>query len=137
MVHQDLEIIKGTTVNYKIYFRANAYGLSEVNPVDTDYEVERLVVADGAVLDISSWSVYFYAKTNMSDVDGSAVIAKTVTSHDDPVNGISIVVLSVSDTGVSAGNYYYSLDFKDDDANNVVMFTGRLKIIEPVIQTRS
>ena len=107
--YKDLEITKATTKAYELQF-----------------------TEDGQSVDITDWSVYFTVKTNMKDLDADSKINKTVTSHSEPTDGKTLIELTAEDTDIDAGNYYYSIDYKDDDDNQQVLFTGKIKIIEPV-----
>ena len=108
----NLIINKKTTVNYELQF--------------TD---------DGIVQDITGWTVYFTVKSNISDLDANAVIAKVITTHSDATNGKTLIELSVTDTNLS-GNYFYSVDYKDDDGNEGVIMTGRVKFEKTVLNSR-
>lgn len=111
---KDLEIVKGTTKIYELQFRE-----------------------DGQCVDITDWSVYFTVKENMKDSDANAKINKTVTTHSEPTQGKTLIELTTDDTDIDAGNYYYSIDYKDDEDNQQVLFTGRIRIAEPVRNIRS
>ena len=113
MQYKDLEIIKKTTKIYELIFKKN-----------------------GAYKDITDWTIYFTVKSNMNDTDASAKISKTVTSHSDPTNGITLITLDPTDTDLDAGNYYFDIGFKDDESQEGVLFQGKLKIVEAVRKTR-
>lgn len=96
----------------------------------------------GNRLDITDWKVYFMAKTNINDVDGSAVITKTITSHSNATNGETILSLSSSDTNIAVGNYYYSIKVITDEtvgvaAEALTILNGMLDIQDCVIQAVS
>ena len=109
-----LEIYKGTTEGYELLF----------------YE-------DGLLIDITGWKIYFTVKEKMNDSDANAKIAKTISSHEDATNGKTLIELSKADTNITKGNYYYSIDYLDDEDNEDVLVQGRLRIIEPVLDSRS
>jgi len=113
MTHKDLEITKKTTRIYELTFKKN-----------------------GVYQDITDWTVYFTAKSNMNDSDANAKISKTITSHSDPKKGKTLITLEAIDTNIDAGNYYFSVDWKDDDDQEGVFCQGKLKIIESVRKTR-
>ena len=92
---------------------------------------------DGAGIDITDWTIYFTVKENMGDTDGNAKIVKTITSHSAATSGKTLIEWASSDTDSPAGNYYYSIDYKDDDDNEDILLMGRIRIIEPILQTRS
>jgi len=87
--------------------------------------------------DITGWTVYFCCKSNVKDIDANAKISKTVTSHSAPTDGKTLITLEPSDTDITAGNYYYEVSFKDDDDQEGVLFSGKLRISEPILKTRS
>ena len=111
---RNLEIFKSTTKSFEIVCKK-----------------------DGQTQDITDWTFYLTVKENMKDSDANAKIAKVVTSHSDPTNGKTLITLSADDTNIDTGNYYYSLDWKDDEDNQGILFMGRLRIIDPVLDTRS
>lgn len=98
------------------------------------YELQFLI--NGGAEDISSFTVYFTAKSNFNDADASAVIDKKITSHTDAAEGKALIELSESDTNLTAGNYRYSISYIDDDGYAEVIFTGRLIIEKVILQTR-
>ena len=113
MQHKDIKIVRKTTKVYELIFKK-----------------------DGISKDITDWSIYFVAKANVKDTDANAEISKTITTHSAPTSGITLITLDPSDTDIDAGNYYYSIDFKDDKDQEGVVLHGKLRIIEPVRKTR-
>ena len=99
------------------------------------YELQFM--KDGAGIDITDWTVYFTIKGNVDDDDDDAELRKSVTSHSEPTSGKTLIELTTSDTDIDKGNYYYSIDYKDDEGNEDVLFQGRITILEPVLKTRS
>jgi len=114
MEHKDLEIVRKTTKILELHFTKS--GQNE---------------------DITDWTVYFTAKANMNDTDANAKISKAVTSHSDPIDGKTLITLEPADTDIDAGNYYFSIDFKDADDQIGILFSGKLKITEPVRKDRA
>lgn len=92
---------------------------------------------DGAVIDITDWTIYFTIKESMEDDDNEAKLQKIVISHADAPSGIALIELSSSDTDIEKGNYYYSMDYKDNEGNEDVLFAGRILIEEPILKSRS
>ena len=88
--------------------------------------------------DITGWTIYLTVKNKKSDSDANAVITKKVTTHSDPVGGISDIQLTTEDTD-RIGNYYYSIDYKDDStpANEDVLFYGKINFKKVVLQSRT
>jgi len=87
---------------------------------------------DEVAQDITGWTIYFIVKEKMGDPDTSAVITKEVTTHSNPTIGETEIELLTSDTNITPGNYYYSIDYLDDSGNEGVLFQGRLKIARRV-----
>ena len=88
--------------------------------------------------DITGYTIYMTVKNKKSDTDANAVITKKITVHSDPVGGISYIQLTKEDTD-RVGNYYYSIDYKDDStpANEDVLFYGRINFKNIVLQSRT
>lgn len=110
MEQKNLEIQKATSESYKITFKDDT-GLSK---------------------DITDWTVYFTVKEKMSDADSASKINIVQTIHDYPTLGITILTLDSTDTNIDSGNYWYSIDYKDDDGNSKVIASGFLKIKDTV-----
>lgn len=85
-----LTIVRGDTKTYKLVFRNSS----------------------GIPVDITGWTVYFTVKENLSQTDDQALISKNVTSHTDPANGETSIVLSSTDTD-HVGNYIYDIQYKN------------------------
>lgn len=94
------------------------------------------VKEDGLTINITGYTVYFTAKEFIGDSDANAKIDKKITTHVEPLNGKSEIALSSSDTDITAGSYYYAIDIKDTAGNVIPVVRGRVKITEPVRQTK-
>lgn len=90
----------------------------------------------GVYQDITGWTVYFTVKASRDDSDANAVINIKQTTHDYPTQGETIITISEADSNITVGNYWYSIDYKDDDGNSGVIATGKLKIEDTVRDTR-
>ena len=89
----------------------------------------------GSGIDITGSTVYFAIKTNLTDSDANAKIFKTVTSHSDPLNGKTTIVLTDEDwINVESGNYWYGIKIKFVDNKKVTPFYGNCIIIKNPIQ---
>jgi len=110
---KNLTIFKKDTKTYELKFKKN-----------------------GAGIDITDWTIYFTVKEKMEDSDLEAIIKKDISAHSDPSNGVTTISLTSEDTDYT-GNYYYSIDYKDGDGNEGVLFHGRIKFQESVRDTRS
>lgn len=71
------------------------------------------VGTSGAAIDITGWTVLFTVKKNVNLTDTEAAISKTVTSHSDPTGGVTLIVLSTSDTDITPGPYLYDYGYVD------------------------
>jgi len=111
---EDLIIYKKSTKTYEIQFKK-----------------------DGGVVDITGWTIYFTVKESMEDIDASAKIAKIVTTFANAEGGIALIELTSTDTDITAGNYWYSIDYRDSDDNEDTLLTGKIKIKEPVLKDRA
>lgn len=90
-----------------------------------DYSVAIAVKDENAAaIDITGWKFWITIKSNESDADGSAVVQKAVTSHDDPTNGLTTVSLSNSDTDSLLGKYFYDIQFKKADGKVKTLMYG-------------
>ena len=97
------------------------------------------VKQDGAYVDITGWTVFFTAKSKMTDPDASAVISKTITTHTDAENGETEITLTLTDTTLTPGSYYYDIIIQDDDspANRHLVLEGKLTITKTATQRTS
>ena len=91
---------------------------------------------EGSVEDITGWTVYMTIKSNIDDLDADAKLKKKITEHLNAQEGIAIIELTSDDTDITAGNYYYSIDYLDDDDNESTVINGVIKIKEPVLKLR-
>ena len=108
--HIDLKIFKKTTKTYELNF-----------------------TKDGVTTDITDWTIYFTVKEKKSDTDDNAKIKYDITIHQDATNGKTLIDLTQDDTN-RTGNYYYSIDYKDDEDNVGVLYYGRILFLEKVAQ---
>lgn len=85
-------------------------------------------------VDVTGLTVFFTAKPALTDdiTDSTAVITKTVTSIEDPVNGVIYIQLEPSDTNKTPGIYYYDIQFKDVDGVITSIPSGILEIVPDV-----
>jgi len=91
---------------------------------------------DGVVTDITGWTVYMTVKKTLSLSDSEAIINKKITEHSDATNGQTQIELEITDTNYT-GNYYYSIDYKDNDENEGVLFSGRIQFVDTVRDTKN
>lgn len=87
---------------------------------------------NGVVVNITSYTVFFTVKKKLSDVDADAVIKKDITSHTDPTNGKTSIVLTSVDTGKTPGSYYWDLQLKAPSGAIASTQYGVLEILQDV-----
>ena len=90
---------------------------------------------DGIVVDLTGWTIYFTVKDKISASDENANIKKTITSHLSATDGKTLIELSPSDTDL-LGNYYYSFSYKTGDGDEGVLFWGRIKVKDTILDNR-
>lgn len=90
--------------------------------------------------DITGCTVFFTVKSS-SDLggtdDNSALIEKTVTSHTDPTNGKTNIVLSNIDTRIDADKYVYDIQIKDSQGNISSIVPQDIEFVEDVTKRTS
>jgi hypothetical protein len=110
----ELSVIKNTTNTWTITFTNN-----------------------GGVQDITGWTVFFTVKKNYSNTDTQAVISKTISIHTNPTQGITQLVLTPTDTNISAGTYLYDIGFIDNSNNRSFSSPDNFTILNNVTQRSS
>ncbi len=85
---------------------------------------------------INGWTFYLTIKTQPSDSDEDAVINKKVTEHPQASDGIAQFDFDSEEVNLS-GNYFYSIDFKDNEGNQDVLFFGKIKFISTLRNERN
>lgn len=76
-------------------------------PRGTDYTIPVTLSTGGVAYNLTGATIFFTAKKykDAAADDSLAVITKDVTSHTDPVNGISEIILTSTQTDVAEGEY--------------------------------
>ena len=92
---------------------------------------------DGALIDITDWTIFFTAKETVTDTDANAKISKDITSHTDPTNGETQIQLNSTDTNLTPGNYIYDIQIKKDTGEINTIVEGTLTITKDVTQRTS
>lgn len=82
---------------------------------------------------LTSNTCYFTVKLNKTDLDASALVAKSWTSHTDATNGITSVELSVTESNIAVGNYYYELKRKDSGNKVYSCETGVVEVVQDIL----
>ena len=97
----------------------------------TDYDLTVNYQVNGVAASIAGATIYFTAKAVEWDSfqnDSSEKIEKTITSHTDPVNGISTISLTAADTYIPAATYFYDIRIKTAEGKSYVLIEGTLVI---------
>lgn len=99
-------------------------------PEKTTRVFELIFKKNNICVDITGWTIFFTAKVNLSDTDEHAVISKTITTHEDALNGKTLISLTDTDTTLTPKSYYYDIKYKDAESpeNIGILFSGRLTI---------
>lgn len=91
------------------------------------YELEFLD-EQGNKLDLTNVEITFTVKRSVYDDDSQAIIQKTITSHTDPINGITRINLSPQDTDQPDGVYVFDIQMKDSLGNVKTLVVGKFYI---------
>ena len=79
-------------------------------PKANDYVINIVrKTAAGAVQDITNYKYFFTAKNAYTDVDASAVISTSISTHSDPTNGVTAITLTAVMTNVTCKDYQYDI----------------------------
>ena len=89
---------------------------------------------NNVAIDITGYSVYFIVKEKIDDVDASAKINKTITSHTDPTDGKTQLQLTSTDTDL-LGNYIFEIWYKNTTNEKVPMLEGVITFQKSAKQT--
>lgn len=77
----------------------------------------------GVPINITGYSVFLTVKRHPNEQDANALIAKKVTSHISPTDGMTKVTLSNIETNIEEGDYIY--DFQLVDSGGLVSSSQR------------
>jgi len=92
---------------------------------------------NGVPINITNWKVYFTLKKNKSDSDDDAVIKKDITDHTEPLNGMTQISLTNSETDSLNGIYYYDIQYKDNSANIKTALWGIINFFEDITRRKT
>jgi hypothetical protein len=88
--------------------------------------------ADGVVIDITGYTVFFTAKSDLKLADADAEISKEITVHTNPTQGETQIVLDQDDTNIAVGKYFWDLQIKDTSDKISSTNMGELFIVQDV-----
>jgi hypothetical protein len=103
-----------------------------------DVSLKITVTEDGVSVDITDWTVYFTVKKHYEDPDSSAIFSKDITSHEDPIHGITYISLTSTETNTTPlGNYYYDIQIKDSASKIQTLTAGRFRVNPQVTRRKN
>lgn len=88
--------------------------------------------SDGSAIDITDWTIFFTVKEHETDSDDDAKIAKEVTSHTSPTDGLSSLSITDSDTDLTPKKYYYDFQVKKDDGIIRTLVKGEFRVLTDI-----
>ena len=85
-------------------------------------------------LNLTDSTVLFTVNKSKAPADDtSAVIMKTVTVHDDPTNGLTIIKLAPEDTkDIEPGNYWYDIQIKASNGDISSLPKARFEVVSDI-----
>lgn len=106
--------------------------LSIYEGADKTWDV-TITDSGGTAIDITGYTFLFVVKSNLSDEDPVAIIKKIITSHSDPTNGVTQIIIDEADTADKHGKYLYDLQMEDASGNrSVVMKKAKFTVEQRV-----
>ncbi len=63
----------------------------------------------GVPVNLTNCTVWFTVKKHHEDLDADAIIAREITAHVDPANGVTGFTTTVDETDNDAGDYVYDV----------------------------
>lgn len=87
---------------------------------------------EGNPLNLTGAKVYFTVKRNKRDTDAQAVITQEVTTHIDPVNGVTEVDLTAEQTDLEPRSYFFDVQVKDSSDRIRSINYGLIRIKQDV-----
>lgn len=111
--------------------RCAEYNLCIIRGDDKNYRLQFTV--DGTTpLNLTGYTIIFTVKTNLSDSDDNAKIQIIVTTHTDPTNGISNILVPHTDTKLDLGSYYYDIQLIDPLGKIRTVIRGTVEFVYEV-----
>lgn len=82
----------------------------------TDATIKVTFSKAGVAYNITGYTLLFTVKSIDAPTvaDTSALIKKNITSHSDPTHGISLIILSNTETDIAVGHYYWDIRLLKD-----------------------
>lgn len=100
--------------------------------INGNYHELDVVLTDraGEPINLNGTSVVFTIKANPSDSE--AILVKTVTNHVDANEGQTQFVLTVEDTDIKPGSYFYDVMVTTPEPKVVSIRYGRLRVLQRI-----
>lgn len=106
---QDRQVIRGDTDNFTISFKNS----------------------NGDPINITGYTVWFTVRSSVPSTsvenETDAVISVKNTSHTNPTNGETVIVISSDDTNIAPKTYFYDIQYKKPDGS--IHSTGIFKYV--------
>jgi hypothetical protein len=99
---------------------------------DTQTIKVTITDSDGSVFNLTGYDTWFTVKKNPTDADAKAVIGPIAGSSTGPTTGVCEFALSVTDTNVSAGTYYFDVQINDGTTDVKTVAYGRIVILQDI-----
>ena len=81
---------------------------------------------NGSPMNLTDCTVWFTLKKNEDDTE--IVLQKSVNSHTDPTEGITILELNSTETNIEPRDYYYGFQLVDSAGKVKTLATGKVKV---------
>ena len=101
----------------------------------TDAVYDITVTDDnGNPVDITGATIFFTVKykSDTDETDSQALIAKTVTTHIDPVNGVTSFTISKTDSNIFYGSYRFDMQYKNAIGSKSGSNVGIFNIVDVI-----
>ncbi len=113
------------------------YLLSVTQGDDVTYNL-NFTDANGAVVDITGWTIFFTVKNSPEEsADTNALISKTITSHTSPTSGLTTIDLSSTDTNIPKDLYYFDIQVKTNTGKIYTVMKGRFEVTYDITRRTS
>jgi len=99
----------------------------------------NLTITDeaGDPVDITGYEFFFTCKVNDTDAESAALIKKDVSTHTNPTQGLTTIILDNDLTAVTPGTYVYDIQMKDTSSKITTLIKGRFVITQDVTLRKS
>lgn len=90
----------------------------------------------GNPINITGSTIVFTMKSDLNKLDADAEVQVIVTTHSNPVQGeTEIVVQPAATNNLFPGTYYYDIQFKDATGKIKTILYGTTKVLQTVTKT--